>query len=68
MHIDNILPADGINDAELVMAGGKKLVESVAWMILAPAAGNVESKKSPWLEQRPFKRVSSDLGDGKCTG
>src|SRR5712664_3465126 len=67
MHVNNVLPANGIDDAELVVAGRKKLVKRVARMVATSAAGDVESKKRPRCERHSFKCVSANCGDGKGT-
>src|SRR5271155_5683302 len=45
MNVDDVLPADFIHRAELIVSGGEKLVESVARIAFVPAAGNVGSQK-----------------------
>ncbi len=68
MRVNNVLPADGVNDAELVVSRGEKLVKCVAGVMSISAAGNVESKKRSRREQRLIERVSAHRGDGKRTG
>src|SRR5882672_1305962 len=68
MHVNNVLPADGINGAELVVPGGKELVERIARIITASAAGNVESKKHPRREPRMFECIAAHRGDGESMG
>ena len=63
MHIYDVLPADGIDLAELVMATGKELVEGVGAAVAAIAACDVESKERSWREARVLERVPADGSD-----
>src|SRR5712664_3613541 len=68
MHINNVLPAYGINDSELVVPGRKKLIKGVTRIIGISAAGDVGSKKGPGAEHHIFEGVSANRGDGKRMG
>src|SRR5271154_2511455 len=68
MNVNNVLPADGVDDTELVVSRWEKLVKGVARMVVASTAGDVEPNKRSRSEHRLFERVASNSGNGEGVG
>src|SRR5271167_2634628 len=68
MNVNNVLPADGVDDTELVVSRREKLVKGVARPVVPSTAGDVESNKRPGSEHRLFERVASNSGNGEGVG